>query len=572
MTSQRGVRTRWWWLGLAAVAALGAVLRFQSVQAPVLKSGSDYLMLAESLQTSRSLELNTSEGPSARRGVLYPALLAAVEPVPAGSAGRALLLQAALGVLAIGYTGVLAAALCSPMAGLLAAFGAALHPTLVRGVASYSIESFYGFMVLSAALSLVLWLRRPAKRGALLAGLCVGACIMCRSSLFLFPAFLSSVLRLGRGRKAPVPGRQLAIFIAASYLFLAPWIIRNFSDLRAFIPFESKTFVDTLFAASTGAVEFDAKLLDLSGCRPATIDCHLAATRRELLAHPWRFAATSALRLARSLAYYPLMTGLAFLGLLLCRPGAPRLALGALAAYFFFIYAPFASVPRFFEPALPCLIVLAGCAAAWPIERALARSQLRLPAPTEDLRPWSWIVHATVAAVYVLGCGYLATEVGLRAWPCSLPQTAASLFYCGQSLEREGAPEQAWSRYQSVLRRGPGQRLAGRVRIRLAVLDWRAGRAEAAARDLSGAAAAVPELVREAGVSLQDSGDLRGARLFLDQLVSGRPDRADYWLDRALLNYLAGRRRDMRADLRAALQREPGNARGLSLRSAVRER
>lgn len=555
---------------MAAAMTVGALLRLRSVKDPVQESGSDYRILAESLQTSRSLEFTTSEGPSARRGVLYPALLAAVEPVPVGGTGRALRLQAALGVIAVAYAGVLAAVICSPLAGLLAAFGTALHPILVRSVASYAIESFYGFLVLSAALSLALWLRRPSRRGALMAGLCVGAGIMCRSTLFLFPIFLAVALRLAR-KTAPVPRRQLVLFVAASFLALAPWVLRNSIALRAFIPFERNTFQDTLFAASTGAVQFDSTQLDLSGCRPATADCLLSATRRELRAHPWRYVATSMLRLARSLAYYPLVTLLAFFGLLLARPGASRLALGAIVAYFFLIYVPFASVPRFIEPVLPCLIVLAGCAAAWPVERALARFAVRSPSVEVDPRPWSWLAHGAVAAVYILGCGYLAAETALRIAPCRLPPTAAGLFYCGLSLEREGSPGEAMDRFRAVQALGAGSRLAGRARLRLAVLEWKAGRGDAAARGLPAAVAAVPELVHEAAMRLQDSGDLRGARLFLDQLVSGRPDDADFLIDRAVLAFLAGRKRDMEADLAKALRIDPGSARGLDMRKTLKE-
>jgi tetratricopeptide (TPR) repeat protein len=565
---------------LAAAVALGAILRFQALGSVSMTGKSDYRALAENLQLDRVLQFNEAEGPSARRGVIYPAFIAAVEPVPVARARRLRWAQAGLGVLSIAYAGLLGMLLHSPWAGFFAAFGVALHPALIHGASSWAIEPFYGFLVLSAALSLVLWLRRPTQGAALGAGFCIGTGILCRSTLFLFPVFLIGVLRCSR-KSIAISRRQLAIFAAASYLFLAPWVVRNLLDLHAFIPFEKNTFAATLFLASRGSVEFDEKLLASSEFRHASTATLLEETRRGILSHPWRYAATCAARLGRSLVYHPLLVLAAAMSLLLCPVGVPMRALGALCAYFFMIYSPFASVPRFFEPIVPCLIVLAGCAAATILERALNFLDSNLPAaiPPEagDLRPWSWLVQATSALLYVVGCAYLCGEMALSAWPCRLPRTAASSFLCGQSYELQGRREEAMSEYQEALNHAAAEgsvarRFAGRAHLRMGLMGLHRGRNDSVARDLADAVTSVPDRVRSEAVSLQDSGDLSGAQVLLDRLVEGNPDRADYLLDRAILYFLAGRNEQMRVDLHAARRLDPADVRGLYLQAFVWER
>ncbi|MBI5881808.1 MAG: glycosyltransferase family 39 protein [Elusimicrobia bacterium] len=582
--------TRWPWLGVGLAVVLGVSLRWAEVRPTRADAGADYKALAAGLRSIHTLGFDLDSGPSARRGVVFPAFIAVVDPASPEEPPRLPRAQALLSGLGIIMAAALAARLCSPWAGTLAAFLVASHPGLIEPSVSYNIEFLFGLMLIAASLAVVRWLREPSPASAAAAGLCVAAGLMCRSVLFAFPLFLCVLLRLIKPGRS-IPGRQLGIFLAVSYLALAPWVLRNRLRLKAFIPFEQHLTADTLLAASGGEVEFDtarpavAELRASSGCGLITDSgCLLEAARRAILADPVRYIVSSSKRLWRGLTYHPLAAVGAGLGLalMLARGDLPALSLAALCLYYFLIYAPFAVVPRFFEPLLPILLVLDGCAVVLLVRRVKTAWRGR---PTEDpsarhaagrsasliLRPLPLLI---CLPLYLLGAAYLSAETLVHAFPCRMPGTAAA-FHCGLELERRGMRAEAVEKYSLCLRDiSPrhGSLLASYASLQRGILDWRSGDKTRAQAAVTTVAAASPEQVRRKALALQGAGDTGAALFLLEALVREHPSQPDYLLDLAVSLALAGRFDEALKQVRGAALLAPANPKVLFLEGVLWER
>lgn len=156
---------------------------------------------------------------------LYPLLLAGVYAVAGPSPTAVGLLQVALGAVLAALVYLFAIPMGRPVA-ILAALGAATHPGLLIYAAKIHALNLHAVLATALALVARLALQRPDLRTALIAGITTGVASLER------PTFLPTIgLALGIGgwrRGDPrVALTLLAVWIALTAAFVAPWLVRN---------------------------------------------------------------------------------------------------------------------------------------------------------------------------------------------------------------------------------------------------------------------------------------------------------------------------------------------------------
>ena len=561
-------------LGLALIFVLGAALRIQRAHEPT-SNFDDYTRLGSSLRVGGILCFTREDHPSARRGALYPSFLALFQSAgPEGPRWAKIALSSGEILMA----GALGTLITTPLSGLLAALLVAVHPTLTRSCTLNNIEPFYGFFVLAAAWSLAFWLHRPSPRRAWLAGFFVSVSLTCRSVLFAFPIALCCGIWILQ--KKFLPGRKQAIaFLVSSYIFLLPWIARNAFHIGVFIPFEQNLITDTLSATSLGLTEFPPEqgyvdgLAHAWGCGAQGNNrdkCLITTATRRIMAHPFLYVGSCVSRFLYAVKLHYALILLALLSFVFYRNNPKLNAIGILCVYFVTIYAPFALVPRFFEPIIPCLLVLDGCALAGSLERLWAGAPFLKSRLGARRRPWTCIaLPIVVASLYLASIGYLARESALITFPCLLPETALSLFRCGRAREKGGQTEKAAACYEKALTR-PGARqsldpvLLAKLAIHLGLCRWRLAPDRPSIVPLIDEAVALsPEVVHDQAMTLQDERDIAGTRLLLARLIKLYPKSGDYLVDRGIVSFLHGRKNDGIQDFERAALVDPKNVRAL---------
>lgn len=507
-------------------------------------SRTDYYEFGRGLQEFGVLGWNGV--PDAFRGIAYPAFLSGIEAYDPAIKPRVPKAHALLASAVIPIAAWAALEVGGPPAALAAAAFVSFHPTLRESLDGCRIEVFYSLLVLIVALALIAWTRAPTMTRTWLLGFAIAVSLLCRGVLFFLPPLLVAVYWRRPGF-APTRRRWAAILLAGSYLFLLPWVARNAVQFGTFTPFEDHAATRNLFAASMGIVENSgfgpyqdvlANQVDPNGALredPLPRIQELAVKRiREA---PGAYLSSCLRRSAFAFKNYWGVFLLALAGFLLRRKDPAIIGLGVLSAYFVLIHLPMSLELRYFEPAVPGLLVLAGVAAAGLWSRA-RRAPPR--APADRMRWVPALVLVLLVPLYLLCTLRLATEVALTKFPCALPETGLSLYRCGQSQEAAGAPDaaaRAWTKSLALLDQdaSASPRLKAKVVIELAGGPAR----EAAASRLPEVAASLPAEVWEKAIWLQDHRRLPDAIFLLDLLVEAHPSEPRYLTDRGLARVLA---------------------------------
>lgn len=105
-------------------------------------------------------------------------------------------------------------------AGLAALIGAGLFSKIPQYLGFEQV--LYSCFLLLILCFVILARKERSSRNLLLCGFSIGASLLVRSPLFLFPPLLLLVLGLSGGKRNLSPGRA-ALFIMACYILLAPW-------------------------------------------------------------------------------------------------------------------------------------------------------------------------------------------------------------------------------------------------------------------------------------------------------------------------------------------------------------
>jgi hypothetical protein len=232
-------RTRRWVLAAAAAgfAARLCFALFYWVGQPLTQDERDYLALARSLVQGDGFAYpadEPSQGTSARfdRPPAYPLFLATLGVGTRGDAvpARVKVAQAFVGAIGVWLIGAIACRAWNPRAGVVAAWIAAIYPPLVFLPAYALSETLYSTLALGAARVLDEVAAQPRSRGAVVAGVLLGAAILVRPAMLVFLPLLVWWYRGAPRRRAG------AIVLAAALAVVAPWTMRNALVLHRFVP------------------------------------------------------------------------------------------------------------------------------------------------------------------------------------------------------------------------------------------------------------------------------------------------------------------------------------------------
>lgn len=210
-------------------------------------------------------------------------------------------------------------------------------------------QSFYAFFLLLAMALLFFREREKTLKADLLAGLAIGASLLVRSPLFLFPPVLVACGWFWGERSRAFAVRSL-VFLAASYVLLVPWGVFSYSVAGHFDLFDSKRAEDNLISAALGSVytmEGDARRL--AGLREG--EDALGFYVREAARAPFAYIATVLKRLWHIFRFDPLLPGLFLLALFLNKDKGRRFVL-ALPVYLVFTHSLLSIEKRYFYPLL----------------------------------------------------------------------------------------------------------------------------------------------------------------------------------------------------------------------------
>ena len=228
---------------LLLVLSLSAFIQFTVVSrtiadVPIRADASEYFSYAYnlhnfgvySIQKTWTLPPETSEPvPDKLRSPGYPLfLLATGVPEPTSTyLRRVTMVQAALGVLSVLLTYLIAVNFLTRPLALAVALLAAINPSLAT-ISTYLLsESLFLFLLLAGVLSLIRSIRDPVPWKFFATGLVWGLCALARPTMEFLPWLLFiAVFIVPSWRRFAKPG---AIAIAGFLLVASPWIIRNLS-------------------------------------------------------------------------------------------------------------------------------------------------------------------------------------------------------------------------------------------------------------------------------------------------------------------------------------------------------
>jgi 4-amino-4-deoxy-L-arabinose transferase-like glycosyltransferase len=226
---------------LAALLALALVVRVVTVIATPdytpLFDAADYNRHAVSIADGHGYPPSTfTGGATAFRPPAYPYLLAGVYEVSGSSQTAARLVGALLGTLLVLLVYLLGRRLLGPAAGLAAAAVAAVFPSLVFWNAALLTEPLFLVLEVAAVLAALAARDRRSLRWALAGGVLAGAAALSRSNGILLVPILAVGVWTVRPRMTPRALAAPAVLLAGAAMALAPWAVRNASELDAFVP------------------------------------------------------------------------------------------------------------------------------------------------------------------------------------------------------------------------------------------------------------------------------------------------------------------------------------------------
>ncbi len=406
---------RWLVFGLAFLVALVVIFGVWRAQSLVDKRPDPYWFA----QMGRSVaEGKGFEGFGTllhRRSPLYPLLLGAVFWLFGEHDVIVQLLQAAMfaGTCVLVYS--MGRRLFNQRTGLLAALACCFHPSLLRYVPDYHLETLFTFLVTLAVWQSIRLRKEPSLRRALEFGVALGLACLTKAVFMLYPAVFVALWWWTNRKpvtspRTPPRGASLplvaGIFVAMG-LTILPWTIRNYqatgghivpittgmSDafLRGYV--FSKTEYATLQKPpyTDGENESNAMFRALCAAEGAvweqddlqTDKILNKAAKQRLLASPGDFLRKTAVGL---FTFWYEMTSLttslvaggtaliawAFAAIGIVRARRERLAVWPLLApvlYVNFLLAALLSLGRYSVPVLPCLLVVS----AFGVDKLLSR-------------------------------------------------------------------------------------------------------------------------------------------------------------------------------------------------------
>jgi hypothetical protein len=235
-----------------AVGVLAVVVRVEALRRPLppARSGTENERVAAALAAGQGWAnaFDCDTGPTAHSAPLYPLLLAGIyrlcgdyETDVGRYAQRGL--SIALSVLALLLLPVVAGKLgLSPTAGWLAAFAAAWFPPNLRVELTGRHESVAAVLALLGLIWCLADLRQRGWSGWatwLRTGGVLGLIALLAPNFLLVPILFFAAELVGRGAERGRIVRCGFVVAAISFLFVAPWMVRNYRVLGGFVPLRS---------------------------------------------------------------------------------------------------------------------------------------------------------------------------------------------------------------------------------------------------------------------------------------------------------------------------------------------
>ncbi|OGS12063.1 MAG: hypothetical protein A2234_07140 [Elusimicrobia bacterium RIFOXYA2_FULL_58_8] len=403
-------------LVLAVIVAAGGALRLRYYAAESRHEVTGYYSLAVNLKATGVFAYPGSPyTPTAYRAPLYPvflSLFAGEDMRSMRAAFWAQLFIFLLTVLLVWAAAGLASG--SAITALAAAAIYSFHPQAVASQNSFDVEFFYGFLLAAVALAMTLAADTGRFKYWLTAFAAAGISITCKSPMAFFPVFLAGWLYFRRTGGEALK-KRLPLLLAAAYLAVVPWTLRNVKHFRAFIPLERNAVLCNIYSAGAGMP---------GTCLPSLARKLYAQERggelyspgtgaltliKHIIMRPGKYVSGFLKRLPLVFGAFPFLFVFSLAGLWLYRKNEGMLLVGLLGAYFTGVHLAFSFEYRYLVPILPLLSMLA----AVPLGKSLEYKGK--PVPRFIGR--SGAVYCVVAAVcvilviYGLSAGRLAGEV-----------------------------------------------------------------------------------------------------------------------------------------------------------------
>ena len=285
--------------------------------------------------------------PTADIGLNLPLFGAAAALARAAGAEQALLLAVRFGLFGLVFAaGCLLRNRRAGLAAMLAAGALELS-----GAFAYDAEqSFYSFFLLLTLCALLLRSREDTYGSAALAGLAIGASLLVRSPLLLFPPLAALWALLRRGGLRATSVKKTLLFLAASYALLLPWGAMNYRLSGEFLLADPGRAAANLITAAKGAVyTMNGDPYRLAGLAPG--DSAAIFYLRAAAESPALFALGVLKRFWAILLFHPLLLLLLAAAAALGR-WRDRFAVFGLPLYFILIHSFLSVESRYFYPLL----------------------------------------------------------------------------------------------------------------------------------------------------------------------------------------------------------------------------
>ncbi|HNW44193.1 MAG TPA: hypothetical protein PKI19_06790 [Elusimicrobiales bacterium] len=528
------------WAAAAALFLLALFLRLSLAEPRPLWNNGDaaqYLRPGAAIASGLRMYDGYPENISAARGPLFPVFLAAAGKLTSFKVADIAHAQGLLNAFCALLLFWAGAKLHSRLCGLLAAFLFAIDPVQIRLTSTPLIESFYTFILLSAAAALVYLAEKVSPRRAAVCALILGTGLLCRSALLFMPPLAALALAVLKPRAWR---RSAAVILVAPYFFLLPWAARNYHHFGAPVLFEQYTSTGIMYTAAKGldggmtGNTIDAlAAADIKGIArlsPALKDRALKEEiRRLILARPFAFlrgAARRALNYAatlRDFAGWPSLV-LALAAITWNRKKTGFIFLTVLGVYFIAVHSLMSVSAHYLYPLLPLVSLFTAAGLATLYEKAEIANKQPPAAAAPGIS--NAFFYAAAALMGLLCAGYLAV---MAVEVSTVPAGRTARFQEGLMpglnaalAEIPGRPRAAAERCTALLASGlaASEALTAKILNDRGVAYTLAGDAPKARADFARAIAAAPLLYSSylslAGLELRAGSRARAAAA-LDQ-------------------------------------------------------
>lgn len=263
-------------------------------------------------------------------------------------------------------------------------------------------QTFYSFFLLLILIFLLLKTRENTLKNSLFCGLAVGASLLVRTPLFLFPPIVIFCDWLYSRDYSRAFIFRSVVFLASSYVLLLPWGYLNKTLYGKFDVFDTNRAACNIITAAEGSVftmEGDSRKLAELKTGETAFDFYL----REWYKTPSVHALTVLRRLLAIFLFYPVLLTFFLFALVVSRK-PDKIFVFCLPVYFILIHSLLSIEMRYFYP-LPYLLI--------PIIVGGILSRFS----TEVNVPYMVVVKWAQAAFWLSFGGVICTEALIIAYP-----------------------------------------------------------------------------------------------------------------------------------------------------------